>query len=447
MTRPMTAMTHAQTVPDIHASGSESLTDCFDGTQHPAGGWITRFCARPVLNRLRQLQHGTLVMRSGCDEAVFGDMSSTATPAIVNLHSPEFFRRLLLSGAMGAAESFMDGEWSTPDLTAVFRVFLKNESLLETFRGRRFSPLHLLRRIDHFTKRNSRSGSRRNIQEHYDLGNEFFALFLDESMMYSCALFAEPAMSLTQASWAKVDRVCQQLQLSPADHVLEIGTGWGGFALHAAKHYGCRITTTTISEEQFRYASDRISSAGLRDRVTVLKQDYRDLSGQYDKLVSLEMIEAVGRQYLPQYFATCDRLVKSTGAMLLQTITMPEQRFQQYASSVDFIQKYIFPGGFLPSITELQNCVQTETDFRMLHLHDFGHHYARTLKLWRDRFHNRLDDVREQGFSERFIRMWHYYLCYCEAAFLERATGLVQMVWARPNSTLGQLTDMEQTAL
>jgi cyclopropane-fatty-acyl-phospholipid synthase len=296
-----------------------------------------------------------------------------------------------------------------------------------------------MRKAHHFKNRNSQSGSRRNIQEHYDLGNDFFSLFLDESMMYSSAIFPAPQASLEEASWEKVDRVCRQLQLSEHDHVLEIGTGWGGFAWYAALNYGCRVTTTTISEEQHRFAVQRIADAGLTDKVTLLKQDYRELQGQYDKLVSLEMIEAVGRQYLPGYFAACERLVKPDGAMLLQAITMPEQRFEAYASSVDFIQKYIFPGGFLPSITELQNCIKSKTSFRLLHLQDYGPHYAQTLKLWRERFVARLDEVREQGFSERFINMWQYYLCYCEAAFLQRATGLVQSMWVKPSCPLGHL--------
>ena len=256
-------------------------------------------------------------------------------------------------------------------------------------------------------------------------------------MMYSSALFPSEQTSLENASIEKVDRVCRTLQLKPTDHVMEIGTGWGTFAIHAASRYGCRVTTTTISEEQHRMATQRIADLGLSDNITVLKQDYRDLKGQFDKLVSIEVIEAVGKQYLPEYFAICDRLLKDDGAMVIQAITMPEQRYARYQNSVDFIQKYIFPGGFLPSISAMQSCVAMNSSLRMLGLHDFGLHYARTLRLWNERFHERLDDVRAQGFNERFIRMWRYYLCYCEAAFLERAIGVVQVLWAKPACTIG----------
>lgn len=411
-----------------------------DACDQPARqSWISRMCSRLILSRLRKLSKGRLVLRFQCDEAVFGDNLSPEITGIINVQSPDFFRRVLIDGAMGAAESYLDGEWTSPDLTAVFRVLLQNEDLLNSFRTWRLSPVHAVRRWQHLRNRNSKSGSRQNIHEHYDLGNEFFSLFLDDSMMYSSAIFPTAETSLLDASWEKVDRVCRTLNLSPQDHVLEIGTGWGGFAFHAAKHFGCRVTTTTISEEQYRFAQARIEQAGLQDRVTLLKKDYRDLTGQYDKLVSLEMIEAVGREFLPEYFATCQRLVKPTGAMMLQAITMPEQRFDCYAKSVDFIQKYIFPGGFLPSVTEMQNHIKQQSDFRLVESKDFGTHYAQTLNHWNQRFHDRIDDVRDQGFSDRFIRMWRYYLCYCEAAFLERATGLVQAMWVKPGCEIGRL--------
>lgn len=406
---------------------------------HSQQNWIDRFYSRLVMKKLNTLTVGRIVLRFECNEAVLGDPASTEPVAIVNVHDCGFFRRLALEGAVGAAESYMDGEWSSPDLTAVFQVLLQNESSLQGLRTGRFSPVHALRRIEHFRNRNSPSGSRKNIHEHYDLGNEFFSLFLDESMMYSSAIFPTADSSLVDASWEKVDRVCRTLELSADDHVLEIGTGWGGFACHAARNYGCKVTTTTISEEQHAFAKERIKSEGLEDRVTLLKSDYRDLTGQYDKLVSLEMIEAVGQKYLPEYFETCNRLVKDDGAMMLQAIVMPEQRYDQYVGSVDFIQKYIFPGGFLPSITEMQTCIKRNSNFRMLELKDFGVHYAQTLNHWNQRFHEKLDEVKEQGFSDRFVRMWRYYLCYCEAAFLERATGLVQTVWAKPGSQLGRL--------
>lgn len=418
---------------------SSSVTEAGPCESHSQQNWIDRFYSRMVMKKLQTLKTGRLVLRFECNEAVLGDPGSTDSVAFVNVHDCNFFRRLALEGAVGAAESYMDGEWTSPDLTSVFRVLLQNEAALQILRTGRFSPVHALRRIEHFRNRNSQSGSRRNIHEHYDLGNEFFSLFLDESMMYSSAIFPTPESSLVDASWEKVDRVCRTLELGPEDDVLEIGTGWGGFACHAARHFGCKVTTTTISDEQHAFAEERIKAEGLQDQVTLLKSDYRDLTGQYDKLVSLEMIEAVGQKYLPEYFEACDRLVKDDGAMMLQAIVMPEQRYDQYVGSVDFIQKYIFPGGFLPSITEMQTCIKRNSSFRMLELKDFGIHYAQTLNHWNQRFHQRLDEVKEQGFSDRFVRMWRYYLCYCEAAFLERATGLVQTVWARPGSQLGRL--------
>ena len=424
----------------INTAVLKQTEDCVALHETDQQTWVSQLCCRIVLKKLGSINKGRLALRFGCDEAVFGDGNSRQPAAVINVHSPDFFQRIMLHGAMGAAESYMDNELSTPDLIDVFRVLLQNQSTLSTMRSGRFSILGALRKLEHFRNRNSKSGSKKNIHEHYDLGNDFFSLFLDESMMYSSAIFPSADSELVDASWEKVDRVCRTLQLSPDDHVLEIGTGWGGFAYHAARNYGCRVTTTTISNEQFNFAQQRINAAGLGDRVTVLKQDYRELEGQYDKLVSLEMIEAVGRQFLPRYFEVCEKLVKPNGAMMLQAIVMPEQTFDRYATSVDFIQKHIFPGGFLPSITEMQDCIKRNTSFRMAELSDFGMHYAKTLNHWNQRFHARLDEVREQGFSERFIRMWRYYLCYCEAAFLERATGLVQTLWVKPGSTIGQLS-------
>ena len=281
-------------------------------------------------------------------------------------------------------------------------------------------------------RRNTLQGSRKNIAAHYDLGNEMFALFLDDTMMYSCAIFEHPQMSLQQASIEKLERVCRKLELQPGDHLLEIGTGWGGLALHAARHYGCRVTTTTISHEQYRMALQRVEQAGLGDRITVLCEDYRNLSGEYDKLVSIEMIEAVGHAYFDTYFEQCSRLLKSDGLMLLQSITIADQRYAAAKRSVDFIQRYIFPGGCLPSVAVLSDSVARNTDMRMLHLEDIGPHYATTLKRWRQRFMARLDSVRALGYPEEFIRMWEYYLCYCEGGFRERAIGTVQVLLGKP---------------
>ncbi|MEY2726053.1 MAG: Cyclopropane-fatty-acyl-phospholipid synthase [Planctomycetota bacterium] len=386
---------------------------------------------------MRNLQLGQMVLEQGSESERFGDLSQVALAGHVRVLSPRFYRRILSDGVLGAAESYLEGEWVSDELTDVFRVLLKNEHVIAKFSSSLTWLSNLRHRLQHFRNRNSREGSRRNIHEHYDLGNSFFSLFLDPTMMYSSAIFADEQTSLEEASLEKVDRACRQLQLQPTDDLIEIGTGWGTLAIHAATRYGCRVTTTTISDEQYRMATQRVSDAGLSDRVTVLKRDYRDLTGQFDKLVSIEMIEAVGRRYLPGYFEKCSQLLKDDGAMLIQAITLPEQRYAGYEESVDFIQKYIFPGGFLPSISMMQQFVAEKTNLRMLALDDFGMHYARTLRLWNERFHEQLDAVRGLGFDDRFIRMWRYYLCYCEAAFLERAIGLVQVLWAKPASPLG----------
>ena len=391
-----------------------------------------RFCRRVLRSNLSRISTGEIVLEYAGQSERFGDLKTNELMGHIQALSPRFFRTLVTGGALGAAESYLDGEWVSDDLTDLFRVLLRNEAVLERFRNPLTMIAGLINRVRHFRNRNSRDGSRPNIHEHYDLGNSFFSLFLDPTMMYSSALFPSEQASLEEASLEKVDRVCRTLQLSAEDHVLEIGTGWGTFAIHAAGKYGCRVTTTTISEEQFRMATQRVQEAGLSDRITILKQDYRDLEGQYDKLVSIEMIEAVGHEYLPEYFATCDRLLKENGAMMIQAITMPEQRYERYRNSVDFIQKYIFPGGFLPSVSVMQDCIASRTSMRMIELMDFGMHYARTLRLWNERFHERLDEVKALGFDDRFIRMWRYYLCYCEAAFLERAIGVCQVMWAKP---------------
>jgi cyclopropane-fatty-acyl-phospholipid synthase len=386
---------------------------------------------------MRNLQLGQIVLEQGADSERFGDLSAVALAGHVKVLSPKFYRRILTDGVLGAAESYLEGEWISDELTDVFRVLLKNEHVIAKFSSSLTWISNLRHRLHHFRNRNSRAGSRRNIHEHYDLGNSFFSLFLDPTMMYSSAIFPDEQASLQEGSMEKVDRACRQLQLQPTDDLIEIGTGWGTLAIHAASQYGCRVTTTTISDEQFRMATQRVADAGLSDRVTVLKRDYRDLTGQFDKLVSIEMIEAVGRRYLPGYFQKCSELLKDDGAMLIQAIVLPEQRYAGYEESVDFIQKYIFPGGFLPSVSMMQQFVTEKTPLRLLALDDFGLHYARTLRLWNERFHEQLDAVRALGFDERFIRMWRYYLCYCEAAFLERAIGLVQVLWAKPASPLG----------
>jgi cyclopropane-fatty-acyl-phospholipid synthase len=296
-----------------------------------------------------------------------------------------------------------------------------------------------LQKLFHWVNRNTHEGARRNISAHYDLGNEFFALWLDETMMYSAAIFENQQTGLHDAQNARMRQICERLQQRPDDHVLEIGTGWGGFALFAAQNYGCRVTTTTISREQYEKAKERVAQAGLEDRISVLFEDFRNLEGQYDKLVSIEMIEAIDHALFDTYFSKCSELLKADGAMLIQAITIADQRYEEYRKSIDFIQRYIFPGSGLPSSAVMTDCVARKTDMRLLGLEDIGLHYATTLQRWRENFFAHIEQVREQGFSSTFIRMWEFYLCYCEGAFLERAISDVQILFAKPESQLKTL--------
>ena len=388
--------------------------------------------ARRALHRaLAQLQGGAITVIDGDDVNTFGQPASELR-ATVTVHDPRFYAQSLFTGSLGAAEAFMQGLWSCDDLTALCRIFARNTSVGDGLdRGVTRFFFATVRSL-HWIRRNNKGGSRRNIAAHYDLGNDFFSLWLDDTMTYSSGIFERPDSTLREASVAKLDRICRRLALRPGDHVLEIGTGWGSFALHAASMYGCRVTTTTISREQHDLAVKRIAAAGLSDRVTVLLKDYRDLTGQYDKLVSIEMIEAVGHAFLDTYFKQCASLLKPDGAMMLQAITMNDQRYDRYLRTVDFIQHYIFPGSCCPSLSAMANSIARASDLKWSHLEDFGPHYAKTLRSWRDRFFAAIDAVRAMGYDERFIRMWDYYLSYCEAGFAERYIGVAQILLAKP---------------
>jgi cyclopropane-fatty-acyl-phospholipid synthase len=338
----------------------------------------------------------------------------------------------LTGGSIGAGEAYMEGLWSAEDLTTVMRLLAINQNAFEGMEkglARLTAPFH---KAYHFVRKNTKVGSRKNILAHYDLGNDFYALFLDETMTYSCAVFEPKASTLKEASGAKYDRICRKLRLAPGDRVVEIGTGWGGFAVHAAGNYGVHVTTTTISDAQHQYAGRRIQAEGLEDRIRLLKKDYRELDGKFDKLVSIEMIEAVGHHYLPAFFSSCSQLLEDDGMMALQTITIGDHRFERHKRTVDFIKRYIFPGSCIPSIAAIGRAVAGATDLRMVHLEDITPHYARTLREWRRRFFANIDKVRALGFSDTFIRMWDFYLCYCEGGFAERYIGDVQMLFAKP---------------
>lgn len=385
-----------------------------------------------VLRRLARLAHGRLVVRDGQNIRELGDPEAPLAVTL-HVHDPRFYRALALGGHLGAAEAYLDGWWSTDDLTALVRLFARNRHLADGFEnGWGARLVRPLRRAWHALRRNTRRGSRRNIVAHYDLGNAFFAEFLDETLTYSCNIFERPDTSLRDAAEAKYDRICRKLALRPDDHVLEIGTGWGGFALHAARRYGCRVTTTTISAEQHALARARVVAAGLGDRVTVLANDYRDLSGEYDKIVSIEMIEAVGHQYYETFFAKCASLLKRGGAMAVQAITIADARYERAKREVDFIKRYIFPGSCIPSLGALKDAWGRATDLRLVDVEDITAHYVTTLRRWRENFTAHWDRIRAMGFREEFRRLWEFYFCYCEGGFAERALGDVQLVLEKP---------------
>jgi cyclopropane-fatty-acyl-phospholipid synthase len=390
---------------------------------------LTGFARRLVLARLARLCHGSLVLREGAETCRFG--GGDGPEVEVQVHDSAFYAELAFGGSVGAGESYMLGHWSASNLTAVMRLLLRNRRAMDTLEGGIARISTPLRTAAHWLHRNTRAGSRRNISAHYDIGNDFYRLFLDDTMMYSCALFERPGMTLAEAQAAKLDTVCRKLELGPRDHVLEIGTGWGGFALHAAGRYGCKVTTTTISPSQHALAEERIRAAGLQHRITVLQKDYRDLDGTYDKLVSIEMIEAVGHQYYGEFFARCAALLAPGGHMLLQAINIADRRYERARREVDFIKRYIFPGCCIPSVTALAGAMTASSDLRIVHLEDIGLHYATTLARWRENFIGNGMRVRALGYPDSFIRMWEFYLCYCEGGFAERALGDVQMVLER----------------
>jgi cyclopropane-fatty-acyl-phospholipid synthase len=386
-----------------------------------------------LLRLLSGLRRGELTLIDGSVRRIFGARSDKfPLEATITVHHPRFYSSVVFGGSIGASEAFMAGQWSTDDLTTVVRITILNQEVFEGMEkglARLTAPLHM---FIHLLRGNTKKGSRLNIAAHYDLGNDFYKLFLDETLTYSCNIFECQDSTLKEASLAKYHRICQKLDLSSQDQVVEIGSGWGGFAIYAAQKYGCRITTTTISAAQHDLAKQRIDKAGVANKVEVLLEDYRDLKGKYDKLVSIEMIEAVGHRYLDTFFRSCSNLLKEDGMMLLQAITMTDQVFERHKRSVDFIKRYIFPGSCIPSIAAMSRSIARASDLKLVHLEDITPHYARTLRMWRERFFANIDKVRDLGLPETFIRMWDYYLSYCEAGFAERYLGDVQMLFTKP---------------
>ena len=394
-----------------------------------------------LLRQMSALRDSQLHIVDALGECVLGTPASNPDDtlhATLEVYDAAFYRQVAAGGSVGAGEAFMDGLWHSDNLVALMRMLVRNRDLLDAMEQGFARIAGMLMRAWHALRRNTRSGSQKNIAAHYDLGNDFFKFFLDDNLMYSSAIYARDDESLEIASTRKLDRICQKLALRPHDRIVEIGTGWGGFAIHAAKNYGCHVTTTTISREQYDLACARVQAAGLSERVSVRLDDYRDLSGKFDKLVSIEMIEAIGHQYLREYFSKVGSLLKDDGAALIQAITIEDHRYEQALRAVDFIKRYIFPGSFIPSISAMLGAIAESSDLKLFNCEDIGPSYALTLAAWRERFHRHLTEIRALGYDERFVRMWDFYLAYCESGFRERSTGDVQMLLTKPGCRRAQ---------
>lgn len=394
--------------------------------------WVADFAKAQILKRLQNIHIGQLVLIDGDEQHVFSQQGHIQVN--ITVHDPRFYGEIAFGGSIGAGEAYMLGYWSADNLTNVIRLMVINQQVMDSLEGGYQWLTKPLFKVMHWLNSNTTEGSRKNIAAHYDLGNAMFALFLDSTMMYSSAMFNVETHTLQQASELKLKTICDKLDLQPDDHVIEIGTGWGGFAIYAAMHYGCKVTTTTISKQQYELAKARVEAADLQDKITLLLEDYRHLSGTYDKLVSIEMVEAVGHQFYDTYFAKVSSLLKPNGLALIQAITIADQRYASAIQSVDFIQRYIFPGSNIPSNTAMLQSITRMTDLRLYDLEDIGPHYATTLRIWRENFFSNIAAVRQLGYSEEFIRMWEFYLCYCEGGFMERALGDVHLLLAKPEN-------------
>ena len=394
--------------------------------------WLDRLCRNALFRTLENLHTGCIRLHEGSQQHIFGNANDPEYDVSLQIHDAEAYRNIALNGSVGAGESYMTGDWSSDNLPLLIRVLARNKDVVDNIDGGLANIGKVLLKGFHYLNRNTEKGSRRNIAAHYDLGNDMFELFLDPTMMYSSGIFPAETSSMEEASVYKLDRICQKLQLTAEDHLVEIGTGWGSMAIHAAKHYGCKVTTTTISEEQFAWAERRVREEGLEDKITLLKKDYRALEGQFDKLVSIEMIEAVGHQFLNTYIETCSRLLKDDGIALIQAITIDDQRYEQAKNEVDFIKRYIFPGSFIPCVTAISQAVSRASDMKMIHMEDITPHYARTLDAWRQRFFSNKEQIKALGYDDTFIRLWDFYFAYCEGGFAERVIGDVQLIFAKP---------------
>jgi|TARA_B110000259_G_scaffold181308_1_gene223165 cyclopropane-fatty-acyl-phospholipid synthase len=384
------------------------------------------FSKRIVFSLLKKLVDGHIRLIEGDHEIEFGH-SDASIQATITIHDQKAYSRILWGGSIGAGEAYVEGLWSSDNLVDVIRLFSRNLATLEKHEQRFGFLLNIINMFKHRLNRNSKAGSRTNVAAHYDLSNDMYQCFLDEAMQYSSGIFPHETATLEEAQQYKLKTICESLNLSEDDHLLEIGTGWGGLACYAAKNYGCQVTTTTISEAQFELAQQRIDDEDLNHKITLLKKDYRDLTGQYSKIVSIEMIEAVGHKFMPTYFAMLDKLLKPGGKSFIQAITMNDQRYDSYVNNVDFIQRNIFPGGHLPSVSVICDLVKNNTNMYMKQLSDYRIDYAKTLSAWRLSFLDNREAIQSLGFSDDFIRLWEYYFCYCEGGFRESAIGLAHI--------------------
>ncbi|MDG1752347.1 MAG: cyclopropane-fatty-acyl-phospholipid synthase [Thalassotalea sp.] len=391
--------------------------------------WFDKRCRSIVLSVFSKINYGQLEVIEGTTSKLFPSQADdSCIKGKIHIHDVSVYRDFVKGGSIGVAEAYIDGKWSSPNLTHVIRIFAKAQQQIDKLEAKKTWSNKIKNAISHWQNKNTRSGSKKNILAHYDLGNELYTRFLDPEMMYSSAIYPNQDSTLNEAQLHKLETICQRLSLNSNDHLLEIGTGWGGLAIYAAQKYGCKVTTTTISDAQYDYAHERIKTLGLSEQVTLLKKDYRELTGTFDKVVSIEMIEAVGYEFLPSFFKQCNDRLKPGGKLLIQAITIADQRFDYYKNNVDFIQRYIFPGGFLPSVSVLTEHITKHSELVVENLDDIGLDYARTLDDWRKNFLDSWSKLTSHGYDETFKRLWLYYFAYCEGAFLERSTSTVHLV-------------------
>lgn len=393
--------------------------------------WWQKKCRSLVFSALADLKQAHLIVEESGQIFDFGNKHSSLI-ASMKIHDMSVYSDFVRGGSVAASEAYLAEKWSSPNLTQLIRVFARCQDTLDDIEKNNSWSSQIKHKLLHLQNLNSQTGSKKNILAHYDLGNDLYQRFLDESMMYSCAIYSDEHQSLSEAQQNKLHTICEKLDLKPTDHLLEIGTGWGALAIYAAKHYGCQVTTTTISDAQFEYAEAKIAAQGLSNQITLLKKDYRLLTGEYDKLVSIEMIEAVGHKFMADFFQQCNARLKPDGKLLIQAITIADQRYDEYRQNIDFIQKYIFPGGCLPSLSIMSQHIASSTNMMIDHVEDIGLHYARTLHDWRDNFDANWEQISQFGFDNAFKRLWHYYLGYCEGAFIERVISTHHIVARKP---------------